>query len=479
MDRRSPFALALVLLLLPWVSSADPIRFYDPTVVADRFFERFHPAEDLRDLRYFESMQRAGMNIACASAVAAYANRGLSKVFHNGSIGAGIVRFELMPNLPPHLKHGIFSDEMPKEVYGIANFTTGRWDEEPWQLKPDATGLTVGLVVNGKWVVFTTTASAGAFGRTLEDFSHLASYSAMGAMIAGGLTRRELQQVVEALRNDEAFQDRAWFPAFRRLRLSLGGALGEGAFVLRHPIAGLGTLLPATLVGRRSPFTGYADIGFGSGHAYLATDQVPLADRTAFRFGFRLADTPFSRRIRRELPSWPATVWRATVGGQHQHLTNEFNKWNELHDIELEMYVREENKVDPRRTRVESPHRGWYGPETVVARVTVLRRRPGIEGGRLYGEDLPRVIRRMPFNPGFSTFLPLGDLGYGRAAGPLYGLDQRATGLDAGAYWRSAMLRHALGMSPHGLNRAELDEGIQLISGFGARYARGVEELRP
>ncbi|MEZ4752054.1 MAG: hypothetical protein R3B54_15895 [Bdellovibrionota bacterium] len=472
--RTSVFYVLGVVCLFGGKSFAEP-RYHTPNDLAGRFGEAFHPLEKIRGDEYLESVKRAGRNIACSVMVATYQNRliqrahhHIAKGFHNGIIGQALVRFELLPDRPDWVRHGLFSEEIPATVYGVASLTTGRADEDPWHLKPDVTGMSIGLDVNGKWTVLTTTASVGAFGDTLEGFSHLGSFSAIGAKFFGGIPMERIAYVLKTLKEDAPLDDEPWFfQGLRRRRMEIGGLIGEGAFVIRHPIAGLGTLVPAILSGRRTPFYGYRDVGFGSGHAYLLEETPSMDKREAFRFGFRLAGPPYNQHIRENLPSWIKTFTRALIEGDHDYLSTEFNRRMEEGEVVYEMYVQREDKRNPNRTPIERTHRRWYSEKTPVALVT-LHGKPGNTAWSFVTSDVSRMVRRMPFNPGFNWHLPLGDLGYGRAVGPM-------VNEISGAYWLSAATRQARAIVGGNLDEAEMSKALEEIQAIH-RAARALEE---
>ncbi|MCB0417955.1 MAG: hypothetical protein H6617_10055 [Bdellovibrionaceae bacterium] len=467
------FSLIGLVCLYSGTASAHA-NYHTPTDLAARFGEAFHPLEAPRGDAYLESVKRAGRNIACSVMVATYSNRLLqrahhhiAKGFHNGIIGQALVKFELLSNRPEWTRHGLFSDDIPATVYGVASLTTGRADEDPWHLKPDVTGMSVGLDVNGKWTVLTTTASVGAFGSTLEGFSHLGSFSAIGAKFFGGIPMERIAYVLRTLKEDAPLDDEPYFfQGLRRRRMEIGGLIGEGAFVLRHPIAGLGTLVPAILSGRRTPFFGYRDVGFGSGHAYLLEETPQMKDRVAFRYGFRLAGPPYNQHIREKIPGWIKTFTRAIIDGDYSYLSTEFNRRMEEGEVVYEMYVQREDKDNPRRTPIERTHRRWKSEKIPVALVT-LQGKPGNTAWSFVTSDTARMVRRMPFNPGFNFHLPLGDLGYGRAVGPL-------VNNISGAYWESAATRQARAIVGGSVDDAEMARALEEIQAVH-RAARALQ----
>jgi hypothetical protein len=420
--------LCFFLIFVAICMSAPADSYYTPQTVTRNLFVPMHPEEAARGDEYRDQLIRAGENIRCGAAVAAWLNRERSKVFHNGIIAPAFVKWELLPDRPSDIRFGLFADSTPQSVMGVGSFTTGRSGKDPWQLLPDVTGLSIGLSINGHWVALTLTASQGAFGRTIDEFSDLAGFSARDALRAGLLSQKEAEKILEQLRQGNwPDDDTSFSPLLRRLAMAAGGSFGEARFVATHPLVGLFTLVPATLAARNNPLLGYHEIGFGSGQSFLLSEEAPFEKRRSFRIGVRLAKNEFNDRIRKESPN----LFQTLISGAmfHRHLELEFTRWSNQADIEMEVYL----VVDD--TGIDAPHvRPPNKNEIPVAKLTILRRAVHARYGSLAYGELERLVKTMPFNPGFNMHLPLGNLGVGRSA-------------SLGAYWRSQALRRAPGFA--------------------------------
>jgi hypothetical protein len=154
---------------------AQAAHFVTPQELAETAAQKVHLGAKVRSCeQIIADLEIGGRNIGTAAAMAKTLYGEGTKVFHAHSIGSTFVQLELNPHRPDFLRHGMFSDGMPQTSYGFANFSTGRSTPAPPHLKPDVTGLTVVLDMNGLPVVLTTTAAQGAFADTAVEFSELA-----------------------------------------------------------------------------------------------------------------------------------------------------------------------------------------------------------------------------------------------------------------------------------------------------------------
>ncbi|MCB0405313.1 MAG: hypothetical protein KDD51_11050 [Bdellovibrionales bacterium] len=459
-----------LFLSLGQAAIAD-LHYYTSAELAERWEGRVHPGETPRGTRFLRSIRRGGFWIGCAATVAAYQYGDLGKVFHRGVIGATFVRFTLNPARPSGVRFGAFSDEIPQTLFGIGSFTTGRDNPDENQLIPDVTGLSIALMHGDRWVPWTSTASRGAFARNGERFARLAGFSAIGRMALGLLSPRELAEAhvirQRAAQEGQAFgypQDNGYLYSPGSLRsgaMALGGLIGEGVFGIHDPRPGIGTLGPAVFSGRRSPFPGYKDVGFGT-DTRLLTESVPFESRRAFRLSFSLADTETNRQLLTEIPSLYQTVVnnvRGTPVGdynpplrlyQGRHLTAQFDKWVRQKGISIDydVWMQLDDPASPRLTPIEAAHLGWYSEKILVGRLSLL------SFGDRYdiGHRLNGFARRMHLGPGEGYHLPVGDLPWYRSVGSIIGREGRelnATdfplqgngGAVVGAYPQSAALR--------------------------------------
>jgi hypothetical protein len=453
------------------VYSEEP-HFVTPKELAETATMIVHPfirARSCEDI--IVDLKSVGRNIGTASALTKLLYGHATKVFHNHSIGSAFVRFELLPTRPEFLRQGMFSDSIPAVSYGFANFTTGRSTPNPPHLKPDVTGLTVVLNMNQKPVVLTTTASKGAFGDTGKQFSELAWFPSIMSSVLSGYSKEDLMNTQKADWKWDENKAKSLRVKFGSL---LGEALGEGIFIARNPKPALGTLLPAILSGRFSPFFGYRgilglgdNIGFGSGHAFLLESLSPEKldpvknigiKRTAFRFGFRIVDSPANRALIENEPGLLKTLDRVIGTGWNKadsrYLSTEFKKWNQVGPIEYEMYVQLEDKNHPENTPIEETHRRWKTEKIPVARMTLLPAKKGADA------ILNDFINKVPANPGLGFHRPLGVLAMDRSMGPVVSRE----GLNAvvsGAYSQSSALRGAIGVD---LQRFQVEAIIERIN---------------
>lgn len=458
--------LALAGILLAANSHADPDPYFTPQTLASRVMagEVFHSGENPRGTEFYQTLGAAGKNIGCAAKFWLAANGEPGKVFHAGLIGTGLVEVELLADRPLEIRSGMFSDSVPQKFYGVASFTRGRGDMHPWQAVPDVLGLSLGLDIGGRWVALTMTASAGAFGKTHLEFSDLAGFTGFAGSWARYLT--------------------GWAPSIVQSAAGrLGGMAGEGLFILRHPISGFFVLAPATINNgpvRSSPYLGYGNVGFGSGHAYLLDESVPLNQRRAFKYGVRLVDNEANAQILKERAGW----WNYTKAAfqgvlKSQAISEDFKRWNRLRDIEFELYIQLDDPFTPSNTPIEDPRKRWKTDVIPVARIKLLQELPVTDrgqGGALADVNLANDVRtfadKMSFNPGFGMHIPLGDLGVGRAVGAVMGRPRPGspTGSEAGSYWRSQQIRGAVGFSSGDLEMAEIEAFTRQLSALHGRY---------
>ncbi|MBP7844673.1 MAG: hypothetical protein KA116_07640 [Proteobacteria bacterium] len=464
------FIFVLYLSYSQAIFSAEP-HFVTPKELAETATMIVHPLTRARSCEeIIVDLKTVGRNIGTASALTKLLYGHATKVFHNHSIGSAFVRFELMPTRPEFLRQGMFSDAIPSVSYGFANFTTGRSTPNPPHLKPDVTGLTVVLNMNQKPVVLTTTASKGAFGDTGKQFSELAWFPTIMSSVLSGYSKEDLMNTQKA---DWKWDEKKSKSLRVNLGSILGEALGEGIFIARNPKPALGTLLPAILSGRFSPFFGYRgvlglgdNIGFGSGHAFLLESLSPEKldpvknigiSRTAFRFGFRIVDSPVNRALIENEPGLLKTLDRVIGTGWNKadsrYLSTEFKKWNQAGPIEYEMYVQLEDKTHPENTPIEATHRRWKSEKIPVARMTLLPVKTGAD------EVLNDFINKIPANPGLGFHRPLGVLALDRSMGPV--VSREGLNAGSGAYSQSSALRGALGVD---LQRFQVEAIIEKIN---------------
>lgn len=458
--------LILAGILIAANSHAVPIPYYTPQTLASRVMagELFHPGENPRGPEFYKTLGQAGRNIGCGAKFWLAANGVPGKVFHAGLIGTGIVEVELLADRPAEIRSGMFSDSVPQKFYGVASFTRGRGDIHPWQAVPDVLGLSLGLDIGGRWVAMTMTASGGAFGRTHLAFSDLAGFTGFAGNWAHYLT--------------------GWAPAIvQSVADRLGSLAGEGLFVFRHPISGLFVLLPAALNNgpvRSSPYLGYGNIGFGSGHAYLLDETVPLSQRRAFKYGVRLVDNEANAQILKERAGfWNYT--KAAVQGvfKSQAISDDFRHWNRMRDIEFELYIQLDDPSTPSRTPIEDPRWRWKTEVIPVARIKLLQELPVTDRGQGVGladvnlaNDVRTFADKMSFNPGFGMHIPLGDLGVGRGIGAVMGRPRAGapSEREAGSYWTSQQMRGAVGFSSGDLEMAEIEAFTRQLGSLHSRY---------
>jgi len=467
-------AWILAVACLGSTGFADPPKYYTDYAVASRWAGRVHPGERERGDAFIDSVRRGGMFVGCAAAVAAYSNGSLSKVFHNGVIGATFAEWILDPHRPAYVREGAFSDAIPQTLWGLASFTTGRDTLAPNQLIPDVTGLGIALFNGDLEVPWTSTASSAAFGRNGVGFARLAGYPAFTKMLLGAMSPSGLRSAVESRQKGEEDPENPYLYApgiLRRTALALGTPIGEGLFSLRDPVPAVGTLLPAALTGRRNPFPGYKNIGFGT-DTRLLSETPPLKDRRAFRLSFAFANTANNWQVLQGTPGWGRTLinnFRGTRAGdiydgvdanysdvrlhRGQHLSGQFERWmrRENFVIDYDVYMQLNDPGYPETTPIESAHRPWTSPRIRVAtlRLHSYGTRPEI------GEALNQLARRMHMPPGAGYHLPVGDLAWYRSAGRILGkadgpisIDETVDGVAGqtavGAYTQSRDLRRGL-----------------------------------
>jgi hypothetical protein len=458
--------LVLAGVLFAANSHAAPVPYYTPQTLASRVMatEVFHPGENHRGPEFYKTLGQAGRNIGCGAKFWLAANGVPGKVFHGGLVGTGMVEVELLADRPAEIRSGMFSDSVPQKFYGIASFTRGRGDMHPWQALPDVLGLSLGLDIGGRWVAMTMTASGGAFGKTHLEFSDLAGFTGFAGSWAQYLT--------------------GWAPSIVQSAAGrLGGMAGEGLFILRHPLSGLFVLAPATINNgpvRSSPYLGYGNVGFGSGHAYLLDESVPFSRRRAFKYGVRLVDNEANAQILKER----AGFWNYTKAAfqgvfKSKAISDDFHHWNRMRDIEFELYIQLDDPLTPENTPIEDPRWRWKTEVIPVARIKLLQELPVTDRGQGVGiadvnlaNDLRTFADRMSFNPGFGLHIPLGDLGVGRGVGAVMGRPRPGspTGSETGSYWKSQQMRGAVGFSSGDLEMAEIESFTRQLGSLHSRY---------
>lgn len=455
---------------MAYFAQAETPHIYTAEELAQRWQGVVHPGENPRGEAFLKSVKLGGFYVGCGAAMAAYANDGLGKVFHEHVIGATVAQFDLDPNRPEFVRYGSFSNDVPQRLWGIAAYTTGRDKKDPNHLMPDATGLGLRLMQGENWISWSSTASRAAFARRGANFPRLTGFPAIARALLGfmsptGLFEAHQGRSAGIEQPDNPYRQRpGWF---RRLALGLGGMLGEGAFVLADPSPGFGTLVPAILSGRRSPFPGFSDVGYGA-DTRLLSDAFPLDKRRAYRLTFKLADNETNRQLLEEIPGWIATFdnnLRGTPANQiysdssdetrilrRKHLTAQFNKWIQRKGIQIvyDVYIQLDDPEHPDLTPIELSHKGWYSPKIRVATLTLhsIGEKPAL------GQALNEFANQMHLSPAESMHLPVGDLAWYRSVGRLIGrADKPVTVADTrdgtqgetaiGAYAQSRDLRTA------------------------------------
>ena len=423
------------LLISLWVglgvnlATAKP-HLYTPDELAQKWQGQVHPGETPRGDDFRNSIMTGAFYIGCAAGVASFANDEVSKVFHNDLFAATVYRLSLDPNRDAITRHGAFSDDVLQTTWGVAAFTTGRDVVGANQLEPDVTGITL----FDEYQSWTATASRGAFARTGPRFARLAGFPAIMKMILGGMSPEQLrnahfERVNQVPPGDNPYRYRPnWYR--RSVAIPAGGMVGQGAFILSDWSPGFGTLVPAVLTGRRSPFPGYSDIGYGT-DTRLLTEDVPMKDRLAYRLQFTLADTETNRRLLSEIPGWIETIsnnLRGTPVGEDgtrlyagKHLTAQFDKWmsQEGITVDYDVWMNLENP-ERRSNRIESPHLRFDGDLHHVGVMSLIP----------YGARYELNARCVEFakkahaGPGVGYHLPVGNLAWYRSVGRLLGRPQ-------------------------------------------------------
>lgn len=460
-----------MLLLAGHASRAA--HFVTPQELAATAAHRVHLGTKARSCEDIEAdLNTVGRNIGTAAAMVKSLYGEGGKVFHQHSIGSTFVQFDLSPDRPDFIRHGMFSNEMPNRSFGFANFTTGRSTPAPPHLKPDVTGLTVVLDMNGFPVVLTTTAAPGAFADTAVQFSELAWFPALMTAFLGGWSKDELM----ATRDSDWKWNQSKAEGVRgRLAALVGELLGESIFFARNIKAAASALLPAIFSGRRSPFLGYSgwfglgeNTGFGSGHPYLLNSVPPSElengvkagqERRAFRYGFRLVSEPddphsHTEDLKRNVPGFARTLARAYW--DRHYLSAEFRKWN-FGPVKYELYLQLEDLSNPYKTPLDVNHRAWKSEKIPVATLTLLPAQGGSP------EVLERLVREFPANPGLGFHRPVGALGFDRAVGPLVKRDAAAANgsVVGGAYVLSQERRGALAVDNGRIDLEKLQDRLR------------------
>lgn len=462
-----------VLIMLSSIAVAKP-RLYTAEDLSEKWRGQVHPGEKARGDEFMNSVRLGAFYIGCGAAVASFANDSLSKVFHNDPFAATAYRLTLDPNRAAITRHGAFADDFPQTSWGIAAFTTGRDVEGANQLAVDVTGLTL-FDEHQSW---TATASRGAFARTGPKFARLAGFPALAKMFLGAMSAEQLRaahmgRLLETEDGDNPYRRRPnWYR--RNIAIPGGGLAGQGAYILADWSPGFGTLVPAIVTGRRSPFPGYSDIGYGT-DTRLLTEDVPLEQRLAFRLQFTLADTETNRRLRAEIPSWLKTVENNVFGTEMgpdgerlypgHHLTAQFDKWMSQEGITVDYDVwMNLERADQRSRVIESPHLRFDGELHHVGVMSLL------PYGNRYDLNARCVdfAKRAHAGPGVGYHLPVGDLAWYRSVGQLIGrstpieihqVSGRYNSTAVGAYPEGRDLRRAPSLEQQNVElNARLDE---------------------
>ncbi len=466
---------ALSFSLCLGIAEGKP-HLYTAEEIASKWQGQVHPGEAARGFEFLESAKTGGFYIGCGAVVASFANDAVSKVFHNDPFAATAYKFVLDPNRDAITRHGAFSDESPQTTWGVAALTTGRDVVGANQLAADVTGLTL----FDEYQSWTATASRGAFARTGPRFARLAGFPALAKMFLGGMSSDQLRaahagRLADDEPGDNPYRHRPnWYR--RNIAIPAGGLAGQGAFIFADWSPGFGTLVPATLTGRRSPFPGYRDIGYGT-DTRLLTEDVPLEERLAFRLQFTLADTETNRKLRAQIPGWLETIENNLLGTKvneagdrlypGHHLTAQFDKWMSQEGITVDYDVWMNLESPDRRSQViELPHRRFDGELHHVGVISLL------PYGNRYDLNARCVdfARKAHAGPGLGYHLPVGNLAWFRSVGrmgqtavagdaapvQIHEVANRGNSTPVGAYPEGRDLRRAP-------SRASQDEELNAI----------------
>lgn len=455
-------SLAATFLSVP---AFPDLKFITPQDQFDaaKKYPQMHPWETPRTDQFWVDMKDCGKMIVYANRFAGVVNNKSSKTFHEGVIGMAPIRTRFInnPNIPEKYRHGLMSPKLQgREFYGFSNHTTGRFYNNTWQGWIDVTGLSFIMDIDGHLVVHTGTGSKGAFADTGPKFAELGYLQTKYARRLAFYSDEFLEQQHLALHgHGERVFERRDFATIRTTMAWLGVNLGELIFILKRGFHGGTTLAGASISGRRSPFAGYdwKKIGFGS-ETMLVTDEVPLAERSAFRVYTRLKQNAFNQRLYRERIGFFTAIKNAVFGPRNV-LSREFDKWLAMGQPITYEWVLVPQKSQT-ATPVERASAGWDTEEEYVfAETDLMPRIPDAEVGSFYTIYLPYLAEVIPGNPGWNLHYGLGNLAVMRGAAE-------------GAYWAGAAARGttAIALDTGTFGPKKHDENLEYMRTTVAKY---------